>query len=149
MMGNALALRRLLRALGACVALCGAALGGLLALAWLAGRDARPPWAVLLGTAAGIGRGLPLVWPSNRTRVWRRLRAVGETLCSLAVVLGVWVGIPLVVWARRHFRSDTRRAACVMWIVRLRRMRVCRPCVRRAEKGTVWRQPKRKPRRLQ
>ena len=112
MMCNALALRRLLRDLGSCVALCGAALGGLLALAWLAGRDARPPWAVLLGTAAGIGLGLPLVWPSNRTRVWRRLRAVGETLCSLAVVPGVWVGIPLVVWARRHFRSDTRRAAC-------------------------------------
>src|SRR5438876_2085103 len=108
-MGNALALRRLLRALRACVALCGAALGGLLALAWLAGRHARPPWAVLLGTAAGIALGLPLVWPSNRTRVWRGLRAVGETRCSLAVVLGLWVGTPLVVWARRHFRSEARQ----------------------------------------
>jgi len=147
LMGDALALRRLLRDLGTCVALCVAALSGSLALAWLAGRDARQRWVVLPGTAAGIALGL--VWPSNRARVWRGLRAVGETLCSLAVVLGVWVGIPLVVWARRHFRSDTRRAACVMWIVRLRRMRVCRPCARRAEKGTVWRQPKRKPRRLQ
>ena len=109
MMGSALALRRLLRDLGAWVALCGAALGGLLALAWLAGRHARPPWAVLLGTAAGIALGLPLVWPSNRTRVWRGLRAVGETLCSLAVVLGLWVGTPLAVWARHHFRSDARR----------------------------------------
>ena len=106
-MGNALALRRLLRDLGSCVALCGAALGGLLALAWLAGRDARPPWAVLLGTAAGIALGL--VWPSNRARVWRGLRAVGETLYSLALVLGLWVGIQLVVWARRLFRSDARR----------------------------------------
>jgi len=34
LMGNALALRRLLRAPGAYVALCSAALGGLLALAW-------------------------------------------------------------------------------------------------------------------
>src|SRR5205809_7875401 len=106
-MGNALALRRLLRDLGSCVALCGAALGGLLALAWLAGRDARPPWAVLLGTAAGIALGL--VWPSNRTRVGRGLGAVGEMLYSLALVLGLWVGIQLVVWARRRFRSDARR----------------------------------------
>jgi len=103
-MGNALAVRRLLRDLGACVALCGAALGSL-ALAWLAERDARPQWAVLLGTAAGIA----LVWPSNRTRVWRGLRAVGEMLYSLALVLGLWVGIQLVVWARRRFRSDARR----------------------------------------
>jgi len=108
-MGDALALRRLLRDLGACVALCGATLGGSLALAWLAGRDARPRWAVLLGTAAGIALGLPLVWPSNRTRVWRGLRAVGEMLYSLALVLGLWVGIQLVVWARRRFRSDARR----------------------------------------
>ena len=107
MMGNALAVRRLLRDLGACVALCGAALGGLLALAWLAGRDARPQWVVPLGWAAGIGLGL--VWPSNRTRVWRGLRAVGEMLYSLALVLGLWVGIQLVVWARRRFRSDARR----------------------------------------
>ena len=108
-MGNALALRRLLRDLGSCVALCGAALGGLLALAWLAGRDARPPWAVLLGTAAGIALGLGLVWPSNRIRTWRGLRAVGETLWTLAVVLSLWVGILLAVWGRRRFRSDARR----------------------------------------
>jgi len=101
-------MRRLLRALGACVALYGAALGGLRALAWLPGRDARPQWAVLLGTAAGIALGL-IMWPSNRTRVWGGLRAAGETLCGLAVVLGLWVGMLLVVWARRHFRSDARR----------------------------------------
>ena len=44
-MGNALALRRLLRAPGAYVALCSAALGGLLALAW-----------DLAGTPGGNGR---------------------------------------------------------------------------------------------
>src|SRR5437667_1790922 len=108
-MGDALALRRLLRDLGACVALCGAALGGWLALAWLAGRDARPRWAMLLGTAAGIALGLPLVWPANRIRTWRGLRAVGETLWTLAVVLSLWVGILLAVWGRRRFRSDARR----------------------------------------
>ena len=107
-MGDALALRRLLRDLGACVALCGATLGGSLALAWLAGRDARPRWAVLLGTAAGIV-GLALVWPSNRIRRWRGLRAVGETLWTLAVVLSLWVGVLLAVWARRRFRSGARR----------------------------------------
>src|SRR5437867_2589748 len=80
-MGNALALRRLLRALGACVALCGAALGGLLALAW----------------------------PSNRSRTWRGLCAVGETLWTLAVVLSLLVGVLLAVWARRRFRSGARR----------------------------------------
>ena len=90
MMGDALALRRLLRDLGACVALCGATLGGSLALAWLAGRDA-------------------LVWPSNRIRTWRGLRAVGGTLWTLAVVLSLWVGVLLAVWARRRFRSDARR----------------------------------------
>ena len=109
MMGDALALRRLLRDLGACVALCGAALGGSLALAWLAGRDARPRWAMLLGTAAGIALGLALVWPSNRIRTWRGLRAVGETLWTLAVVLSLWVGLVLAVWARRRFRSGARR----------------------------------------
>src|SRR5437870_9055941 len=108
-MGDALALRRLLRDLGSCVALCGAALGGSLALAWLAGRDARPRWAMLLGTAAGLALGLALVWPSNRIRTWRGLRAVGETLWTLAVVLSLWVGLVLAVWGRRRFRSDARR----------------------------------------
>ena len=65
MMGDALALRRLLRDLGACVALCVAALGGSLALAWLAGRDARQRWVVLPGTAAGIALGCR--WCGRRT----------------------------------------------------------------------------------
>src|SRR2546427_5097249 len=103
-MGDALALRRLLRDLGACIALCGATLGGSLALAWLAGRDARPRWAGLLGTAAGIALGLALEWPSNRIRRWRGLRAVGETVWNPAVVLSLWVRVLLAALAPPPFR---------------------------------------------